>query len=100
MRKSKYVSAILLIAGISYSASSYAKEEDSFEFEGITYTYSVQKVGNRHNIVGHTSPDGARFSLNVKDGAVFGRFDGSPVRFDVPKTSIVKNASAETIASR
>ena len=100
MRTIKYISAIAIAAGLSFSASSYAKEEKTFKHEGVTYTYTVEQVGSRQHVKGRAYPNGEQFSLYIQDNSVSGRYNGSAVRFDVPDAQTVKAEAGQEIASR
>ena len=60
----------------------FASEPVTFERDGVSYTYTVEQVGNRRIIEGEATP-GEPFRLVVSGNWVTGEANGIPVSFRV-----------------
>lgn len=81
----RMLSIIAASAVISLSAPALAETADttSFKHDGYTYVYKVEQKEGAQVISGRRYPDGAKFSLRVRDGKVAGLSNGVSVRFGV-----------------
>jgi len=64
-------------------ASAEPDRNGSFEHDGYTYVYKVRDQGEAQLIQGRRYPDGAAFSLRVRNGMVSGVSNGASVSFRV-----------------
>lgn len=79
------MSSILITAAALLTAVPALAEsapEQSFERDGMTYTYKVATSGSRTIVSGPRS-DGKRFALTIANGKVSGTSGGMPVAFRV-----------------
>jgi len=74
------LAATLAAAGIAPAFASEAPA--TFTRDGVTYTYTVEQIGNRRVIEGQATP-GAPFRLVVSRNQVTGQANGVPVSFRV-----------------
>lgn len=78
------ITAAALLAAVPAAAES--APEQSFERDGVTYTYKVSTAGERTIVTGRRS-DGKRFALTINNGKVTGTSGGMPVSFRVAEAA-------------
>jgi hypothetical protein len=74
------LTAALLVAAVAAPAA--AQEKASFTYEGVTYSYTQEKVGNTTILKGSANT-GDRFHYSIRNGRVVGKSNGVPVKFSV-----------------
>lgn len=71
-------------AMLTFTAPAAFAAENSFTYEGVTYTYSTT-VEDGAKIIEGKGDSGAKFRMRVKNGWVDGYFDLTRVSFAAPK---------------
>lgn len=102
MKKTFLILAFGLTAGFATATPALADEplRVQFTYEGVSYSYTVSKVGKSTVYDGHTSP-GANFHFVERDGHVTGFANGMRVSYDVPSADVqAATARQVRLASR
>jgi len=71
-------------ASLTFAAPAALAAENSFTYEGVTYTYSTT-VKDGVQVIEGSGNSGAKFRMTVKNGWVDGYFDRARVSFRAPK---------------
>lgn len=74
--------AIALLA-TAVAAPALAKDKTTITHDGVTYTYSTEKVGNSTVIQGRASPGDDFYYVVDSKGKVFGKTNDMQVSFNV-----------------
>lgn len=85
----------LILAAALFAVPTAASAADrSFTRDGVTYTYSSAKKGERTVITGRTS-QGSAYTLHVRGTRVSGLVGGTPVAFNIdqPLPEAIETAS-------
>ncbi|ODP36629.1 hypothetical protein [Sphingomonas turrisvirgatae] len=87
---------IILAAALFAVPTAAAAAERTFTRDGVTYTYTSAKQGERTVITGKTS-QGSAYTLTVRGKRVSGLVGGTPVAFTIakPLAGSVKTASID-----
>lgn len=98
MLKTSSIIAAFTLATISTAAIASPTETHSFDYDGKSYTYSVEQKANARIIRGKVEKTGESFVLYVGDRRVTGTVDGRPVSFE--RSEVKKLAPKVQVASR
>ena len=102
MKKTFVTLAFSLMAGFAIAAPAFADEPQRVQFthEGVSYSYTLSKVGKSTVIDGRATP-GTNFHLIVREGHVTGRINDMQVSYDVPSADVqAATARQVRVASR
>lgn len=96
-----FISVAAAAFSLATPALAKAGEQKSFEYEGSTYTYTVENKGDAKVVKGVAYPQGQRFSLIVRGDRVRGMFNGQEIAFKVDDAkSIATKDSATKVSMR
>lgn len=94
----KFPLTIALIA-TAIAAPAVAKDKTTFTHDGVTYTYTTEKVGNSTVIQGRAMPGDDFYYVVDSKGRIAGKANEAPVSFTVADAVAAVNNASE-VASR
>lgn len=99
----KLFSNIAAIALIAIPAAAHAEQSEpiTFSHDGVTYTYTVEQVGEKKVLRGHAGTSREPFVLNVGKSWVNGSTNGRDVSFSLKSVKRIKGIVAvDQLAAR
>ena len=97
------ISFSVALLAFALTSPGHAKEAPlSFEHDGVTYTYTVNKVSDTSRVIKGKASNGGDFNLFVSNGRVTGRSNGNIVSFRLKdvKVNTVAASNPLVVAAR